>query len=154
MRTLHFLDADVAALAKLAEVCAALIAAVDRVRTVIRTRFRADEFNVGLNDGAAAGQTVFHLDTSKNRPIWPERWITLAWLNLRFSMKVSDPRIFDIHERLKDLSANGDDLERIKSPLDFEVFRPDLERAVPRSRGAKGGSPAFDHMRKFEVLIL
>jgi superfamily II DNA or RNA helicase/HKD family nuclease len=37
------------------------MAAVDRVRAEIRARFRADAFNVGFNDGAAAGQTVFHL---------------------------------------------------------------------------------------------
>jgi len=40
---------------------AALMAAVDRVRAGITARFRADGFNVGFNDGAAAGQTVFHL---------------------------------------------------------------------------------------------
>ena len=40
---------------------AALMAAVDRVRAEIRARFRADAFNVGFNDGVAAGQTVFHL---------------------------------------------------------------------------------------------
>ena len=40
---------------------AALMAAVDRVRAEIAARFRADGFNVGFNDGAAAGQTVFHL---------------------------------------------------------------------------------------------
>jgi diadenosine tetraphosphate (Ap4A) HIT family hydrolase len=40
---------------------AALMAAVDRVRGEIAVRFRADGFNVGFNDGAAAGQTVFHL---------------------------------------------------------------------------------------------
>ena len=39
---------------------AALMAAVDRVRAEITTHFHADGFNVGFNDGAAAGQTVFH----------------------------------------------------------------------------------------------
>ena len=69
-------------------------------------------------------------------------------------MKVRDPGFFDAEERLKALSAKGDDLERIKSVVDFEVFRPDLERAVPRSDGAKGGRPAFDHVLMFKVLIL
>ena len=69
-------------------------------------------------------------------------------------MKVRDPGFFDVDERLKALSAKGDDLERIKSVVDFEVFRPDLERAVPRSGGAKGGRPAFDHVLMFKVLIL
>ena len=53
---------------------------------------------------------------------------------------------FDIDERLKELSAKGDDLERLNAIVDFEVFRPDLARAVPRSNtpsatGAAGPMP-------------
>jgi IS5 family transposase len=61
---------------------------------------------------------------------------------------------FDVDERLKELSAKGDDLERLNAIVDFEVFRPDLGRAVPRSDGSKGGRPAFDHVFMFKVLIL
>jgi IS5 family transposase len=61
---------------------------------------------------------------------------------------------FDIDDRLKELSAKGDDLERLNAIVDFEVFRPDLARAVPRSDGSKGGRPAFDHVFMFKVLIL
>ena len=39
---------------------------------------------------------------------------------------------FDVDERLKELSAKGDDLERLNAIVDFEAFRPDLARAVPR----------------------
>ncbi len=46
---------------------------------------------------------------------------------------IRQARLFDIDERLKDLSAKGDDLERLNSIVDFELFRPDLEHAVPRS---------------------
>ena len=61
---------------------------------------------------------------------------------------------FDIDERLKELSAKGDDLERLNAIVDFEAFRPDLARAVPRSDGSKGGRPAFDHVFMWKVLIL
>src|SRR5688500_5347452 len=61
---------------------------------------------------------------------------------------------FDVEERLKDLSEKGDDLERLKGIVDFEVFRPDLAQAVPRSDGLKGGRPPFDHVFMFKVLIL
>src|SRR4029079_11509452 len=61
---------------------------------------------------------------------------------------------FDIDERLKELSAKGDDLERLNAIVDFEIFRPHLARAVPRSDGSKGGRPAFDHVLMFKVLIL
>ncbi len=61
---------------------------------------------------------------------------------------------FDIDERLKDLSAKGDDLERLNGLIDFEIFRPALEQAVPRADRSKGGRPPFDHVFMFKVLIL
>ena len=56
---------------------------------------------------------------------------------------------FDVDERLKELSAKGDQLERLCAIVNFELFRPDLVRAVPRSDGAKGGRPPFDHVFMF-----
>ena len=64
------------------------------------------------------------------------------------------PGFFDVDERLRELSAKGDDLERIAALVNFEAFRPELERAVPRSDGTKGGRPAFDHVLMFKVLLL
>jgi IS5 family transposase len=64
------------------------------------------------------------------------------------------PGFFDVDERLRELSAKGDGLERIAALVDFERFRPELERAVPRSDGAKGGRPAFDYVLMFKVLLL
>jgi IS5 family transposase len=61
---------------------------------------------------------------------------------------------FDVDERLKDISAKGDHLERLNAIVDFELFRPDLEKAVPRSDGSKGGRPPFDHVFMFKVLVL
>ena len=61
---------------------------------------------------------------------------------------------FDVDERLRELSVKGDDLERLNAIVDFEVFRPALARAVPRSDGSKGGRPAFDHVLMFKVLVL
>ena len=39
---------------------AAIWSAIDQGQTVISERFRPDGFNVGFNERAAAGQTVFH----------------------------------------------------------------------------------------------
>ena len=64
------------------------------------------------------------------------------------------PGFFDVDERLKDLSAKGDALERLSRIVDFELFRADLARAVPRSDGSKGGRPPFDLVFMFKVLIL
>jgi transposase, IS5 family len=64
------------------------------------------------------------------------------------------PGFFDIDERLKELSAKGDALERLNAVVDFELFRADLEAAVPRSDRSKGGRPPFDHVLMFKALIL
>jgi IS5 family transposase len=61
---------------------------------------------------------------------------------------------FDIDERLKELSAKGDDLERLNGLVDFEMFRPALRQAVPRSDRSNGGRPPFDHVLMLKVLIL
>ena len=64
------------------------------------------------------------------------------------------PGLFDLDERLALLSQKGDALERLAEVVDFEVFRTELERAVPRADRAKGGRPPFDHVLMFKVLIL
>jgi len=64
------------------------------------------------------------------------------------------PGFFDIEERLRELSAKGDDLECIKGLVDFGKFRADLEAAVPRADRSRGGRPPFDHVFMFKVLIL
>ncbi len=67
---------------------------------------------------------------------------------------VGQPGFFDVDERLQDISAKGDDLERLNQIVDFEVFRADLERAAPRGDRSKGGRPPYDHILMFKVLIL
>src|SRR3954464_8986948 len=64
------------------------------------------------------------------------------------------PGFFDIEERLRELSAKGDDLECIKGLVNFGKFRADLEAAVPRADRSRGGRSPFDHVLMFKVLIL
>ena len=47
---------------------------------------------------------------------------------------------FDLEERLAGLSAKGDGLERLSAAVDFELFRPELERSVPASEHAPVGA--------------
>lgn len=39
----------------------ALLTLLDRAREQLRAKFRPDGFNIGINDGRAAGQTIGHL---------------------------------------------------------------------------------------------
>ena len=64
------------------------------------------------------------------------------------------PGFFDLAERFSGLSRKGDELERLAAVVNFELFRPELERAVPRADRSKGGRPPFDHVVMFKVLIL
>jgi transposase, IS5 family len=64
------------------------------------------------------------------------------------------PDLFDLDDRLAELSAKGDGLERVRAVIDFEMFRPAVEAAVPGADRSKGGRPAFDPVLMFKVLIL
>jgi IS5 family transposase len=41
---------------------------------------------------------------------------------------------FDVEERLRELSAKGDDLERIAALVDFALLRPAVGSGLPRRR--------------------
>jgi len=61
---------------------------------------------------------------------------------------------WDIEERLKELSAEGDPLEKLDATVDFEMFRPVLRKAHRRGDASKGGRPGFDPVLKFKMLVL
>jgi transposase, IS5 family len=67
---------------------------------------------------------------------------------------VGQSGFFDVEDRLKQLSAKGDALERLSAVVDFELFRADLEHTVVRADRSRGGRPPFDHVLMFKVLIL
>lgn len=64
------------------------------------------------------------------------------------------PGLFDIDERLKRLSDLGDQLLAFARVVDFEVFRPELLRALAYSEGAQGGRPPFDPVAMFKILVI
>ena len=49
--------------------------------------------------------------------------------------------LWDADNRLEEISAAGDPLVHLDATVDFERFRPILETAAGRPRGAKGGHP-------------
>ena len=64
------------------------------------------------------------------------------------------PGFWDVEERLRELSARGDPLEKLTATVDLETFRADLVAALgPRDPG-KGGRPGFDPVLKFRMLVL
>ena len=63
------------------------------------------------------------------------------------------PGFFDVEERLARLSGLGDQLE-FSRIVDFELFRPDLDKALAYSDGSKGGRPLFDAVLTFKILVI
>ena len=61
---------------------------------------------------------------------------------------------WDVEERLKELSAEGDPLEKLGATVDFELFRPILKEALGGSHPSKGGRPGFAPVLKFKMLVL
>lgn len=61
---------------------------------------------------------------------------------------------FDESIRLRRLSDMGDPLVKLSEAVDFEFFRPVLDKALgPQDRG-QGGRPAFDRVLMFKILLL
>jgi IS5 family transposase len=61
---------------------------------------------------------------------------------------------FDVDERLKRLSDLGDQLLTFAAAVDFEIFRPELTRALAYSEGLQGGRPPFDPVLMFKILVI
>ena len=61
--------------------------------------------------------------------------------------------LFDVDKRLQRLSELGDQLEAFAAAVDFETFRPELDRALAYSDGSKGGRPPFDPVM-FKLLVI
>ncbi|OUJ16280.1 transposase, partial [Acetobacter sp. DsW_063] len=61
---------------------------------------------------------------------------------------------FDVEEGLARLSGLGDQLEAFSRAVDFEAFRPNLDKALAYSEGSKGGRPPFDPVLMFKILVI
>lgn len=64
------------------------------------------------------------------------------------------PGFFDFDDRLRRLSDLGDQLEAYGRLVDFEAFRPELERALAYTSGAHGGRPPYDPVMMLKVLVI
>jgi transposase, IS5 family len=61
---------------------------------------------------------------------------------------------WSITDRLAEISAQGDPLETLAATVDFEMFRPVLEKALGRPPRWRGGRPSFGPVLKFRMLVL
>ncbi len=61
---------------------------------------------------------------------------------------------FDEEERRAELQAHPDPLRRLNAVVDWEWFRPLLEKLFHREPKGTGGRPPFDYVLMFKILIL
>jgi IS5 family transposase len=64
------------------------------------------------------------------------------------------PGFFDVDDRAAKLTALGDPLATLKAEVDFESFRPDLQRVHDKKRKSAAGAKPFDVVLMFKLLIL
>lgn len=64
------------------------------------------------------------------------------------------PGFFDFEERLSKIDKNGDPLTKINEVVDWEIFRPALEKARDKNRQSNVGAKGYDVILLFKILIL
>ena len=62
--------------------------------------------------------------------------------------------IFDESERLTKLSKLGDNLERLNSVINWEMFRTIINNALAGDKKSNVGRPAFDYILLFKIIVL
>lgn len=62
--------------------------------------------------------------------------------------------LFDIDRKENRLSELGDQLGKLNKVIDWEIFRPLLNKVFKKTPKGAGGRPAFDYVMMFKILIL
>jgi transposase len=64
------------------------------------------------------------------------------------------PGLFDVEERAAQLTEMGDPLVGLNARIDWEAFRPDLNRVHEKNRKSRAGAKPIDVVLMFKVLML
>ena len=70
------------------------------------------------------------------------------------TIQPKDPGLFDHENRMKKLAEGPDPLARLNARINWEMFRPQLERAFEREAKGPGGRPRHDVVMMFKILVL
>lgn len=61
---------------------------------------------------------------------------------------------FDEEKRLKKITKLGDTLEQLNTIVNWDIFVPVLNTAIPRPTYEKGGRPPFSNLLMLKILII
>ncbi len=67
---------------------------------------------------------------------------------------MSQAGFFDFQQRKQQLDAHGNPLRALEEAVDFEAFRPTLERVHQRARKSEAGRRPYDVVLMFKMLVL
>jgi IS5 family transposase len=62
--------------------------------------------------------------------------------------------LFDVENKLAELSAMGDPLEKLDKAINWNHFKPLLNKAFRKERKSNAGRPPYDYVMMFKVLVL
>ena len=62
--------------------------------------------------------------------------------------------LFDLENRLSELSEMGDPLETINRAIRWKSFRPVIDKAFRKERKSNAGRPPYDYILMFKILVL
>jgi IS5 family transposase len=73
---------------------------------------------------------------------------------MKYRKHNQDAGLFDYQERVDELKQRTTALDKLNDTVDWELFRPVLEKRMNYSDQAKGGRPPFDPVFMFKVVVL
>lgn len=62
--------------------------------------------------------------------------------------------LFDVENKLTELSKMGDPLEKLNNSVNWKIFKPTIDRVFRKERKSNAGRPPFDYVMMFKVLVL
>ncbi len=62
--------------------------------------------------------------------------------------------LFDYDYRLEQLSMHGDPLEELDEIVNWNIFRPLLNKCFKKEKKGPGGRPPFDYITMFKIIVL
>ena len=64
------------------------------------------------------------------------------------------PGFYDLQERLHKIDKSGDPLTRLNQTINWEIFRPAIEKERDKKRQSNVGPKGYDAILLFKILIL
>ncbi|MBN1307587.1 MAG: transposase [Chitinispirillaceae bacterium] len=62
--------------------------------------------------------------------------------------------LFDVENRLSEISEMGDSLEKLDKAINWNRFKPVIDKAFRKKRKSNAGRPPYEYILMFKILVL